>query len=194
MGNGVSTEPGLASPAGDLSFGPASRRDRDVILVTGATGNIGGEVTRALAGAGRPVRALTRDPSSASLPAGADAATGDLTAPGTLTSALRGVTAVFLLAGYPDAPGPQALLPADRLAILGGVLGRDLRLEALPDDDARREMSTSMPGPLVDAFFEFSRGGTYRDDQVTGTTAKLLGRPARAFSDWAQAHADAFAS
>jgi hypothetical protein len=55
-------------------------------------------------------------------------------------------------------------------------------------------MSTSMPGPLVDAFFEFSRGGTYRDDQVTGATTELLGRPARTFSDWAQAHADAFAS
>ena len=27
-----------------------------------------------------------------------------------------------------------------------------------------------------------------------GTTAELLGRPARTFSDWAQAHADAFAS
>jgi uncharacterized protein YbjT (DUF2867 family) len=90
--------------------------------------------------------------------------------------------------------GPQARRPADRLAILGGVLGRDLRLKALPDDDARREMSTSMPEPLVDAFFEFSRGGTYRDDQVTGTTTELLGRPARTFSDWAQAHADAFAS
>jgi len=90
--------------------------------------------------------------------------------------------------------GPQALLPAEQLAILGGVLGRDLRLKALPDDDARREMSTSMPEPSVDAFFEFSRGGTYRDDQVTGTTAELLGRPARTFSDWAQAHAEAFAS
>lgn len=32
-------------------------RDRDVILVTRAPGNIGGEVTRALAGAGHPVRA-----------------------------------------------------------------------------------------------------------------------------------------
>ena len=31
-----------------------------MILVTGATGNVGGELVRALAGAGQPVRALTR--------------------------------------------------------------------------------------------------------------------------------------
>ena len=88
--------------------------------------------------------------------------------------------------------GPQALLPGERLAILGRVLGRELRMVALPDDDARREMSASMPGPLVDAFFEFSRGGTYRDDQVTGTAAELLGQPSRTFADWARAHAGAF--
>lgn len=81
--------------------------------------------------------------------------------------------------------GPQALLPAERLAILSRVLGRELRLVALPDDEARREMSASMPERLVDAFFEFSRGGTYRDDQVTGTTAELLGQPSRTFAGWA---------
>jgi uncharacterized protein YbjT (DUF2867 family) len=89
--------------------------------------------------------------------------------------------------------GPQALLPAERLGILGRALRRELRLVALSDEDARREMSASMPEPLVDAFFEFSRGGTYRDDEVTGTTAELLGQPPRTFDDWARAHADAFA-
>ena len=44
----------------------------------------------------------------------------------------------------------------------------------------------------VGAFFEFTRGGAYRDDQVTATTAKLLGRPPRTFADWAHAHAGAF--
>ena len=36
-----------------------------VILATGATGNVGTEVVRALAAAGHPVRALTRDSSAA---------------------------------------------------------------------------------------------------------------------------------
>jgi hypothetical protein len=51
--------------------------------------------------------------------------------------------------------GPEPLLPADRAAILGAVLGRDPRLVAEPDDDARRRMGESMPDTLVDAFFQF---------------------------------------
>jgi uncharacterized protein YbjT (DUF2867 family) len=88
--------------------------------------------------------------------------------------------------------GPAALLPAERLAVLGEVLGRDLRLEPQSDQEARSAMSAAMPAPLVEAFFEFSRGGTYLDDQVTGTTEDLLGRVPRTFRDWARAHADEF--
>src|SRR5262249_39919400 len=51
--------------------------------------------------------------------------------------------------------GPEALLAADRVAILGGVLGRDLRLEPMSDDDARADMSARMPPEYVDAFFSF---------------------------------------
>ena len=49
-----------------------------------------------------------------------------------------------------------------------------------------------MPAPIVDAFFEFSRGRTYLDDQVTGVAAGLLGRSPRTFHDWAHAHANEF--
>jgi uncharacterized protein YbjT (DUF2867 family) len=66
------------------------------ILVTGATGTIGGAVVRQLAEAGVPVRALTRNPARAVVPAGVEVVGGDLTRPGELP--LAGVTAVFLLA------------------------------------------------------------------------------------------------
>ena len=67
------------------------------------------------------------------------------------------------------------MLAAERVAVLADVLGRDLHFEALPDEQARRQMSESMAAPLVDAFFEFSRGGTYRDDQVGAAAPALLG-------------------
>jgi uncharacterized protein YbjT (DUF2867 family) len=71
-----------------------------VILVTGATGNAGGAVVRALANSGQQVRALVRDVNHAPLPAGVEAVTGDLNEPGTLVPHLEGVTAAFLLSGY----------------------------------------------------------------------------------------------
>ncbi|WP_020124021.1 NAD-dependent epimerase/dehydratase family protein [Streptomyces canus] len=44
-----------------------------MILVTGATGHVGSELVRRLAAAGEPVRAMTRRPAEARLPAGAEA-------------------------------------------------------------------------------------------------------------------------
>jgi len=76
-------------------------------LVAGATGNVGSEVVKALAGAGEPTRALVRDPESAraKLPEGVEAVAGDLNKPESLVPALNGVRAVFLLPGYADMPG-----------------------------------------------------------------------------------------
>jgi hypothetical protein len=70
-----------------------------VILVTGATGNAGGAVMRALLDRSEEVRALVRDGSGA-LPDGVARAVGDLNRPDTLTRHLDGVVGVFLLGGY----------------------------------------------------------------------------------------------
>ncbi|POM25194.1 NAD(P)H azoreductase [Actinomadura rubteroloni] len=70
-------------------------------LIAGATGNVGRHVVTGLLDAGEPVRALTRDPATADLPAGAAAvATADA------ATALDGVTAVFVHAVvFHDLPG-----------------------------------------------------------------------------------------
>ena len=67
------------------------------VLVTGATGRVGRLVVAELLAAGVPVRALTRRPSAAELPAAVEVVAGDLTAPESLDAALQGVGAVFLL-------------------------------------------------------------------------------------------------
>ena len=73
------------------------RRSRLPVLVTGATGRVGRLVVAELLRAGVAVRALTRRPERASLPAGADVIAGDLTVPSSLDSALEGVSRVFLV-------------------------------------------------------------------------------------------------
>ena len=52
-----------------------------MILVTGATGNVGSEITCALAARGESVRVLARNPDQASFPAGVQVAMGDLEDP-----------------------------------------------------------------------------------------------------------------
>jgi uncharacterized protein YbjT (DUF2867 family) len=67
-----------------------------MILVTGATGNVGREVVDFLLADSQTVRAVTRDPATAALPAAAHVVRGDPSRPTTLTSALRGVEAMLV--------------------------------------------------------------------------------------------------
>lgn len=77
-----------------------------MILVTAATAPVGRSIVEQLVSAGRGVRALTRDPRKAALPAGAEVVAGDLSDPESLAAAFAGVSAVFLLAAAPGfAPG-----------------------------------------------------------------------------------------
>ncbi len=79
------------------------------VLVTGATGHIGGEVVARLLAAGAEVRALTRNPAAARLPAGVPVVAGDLTAPDSLDAGLEGVDAVFLVWTAPAATAPAVV-------------------------------------------------------------------------------------
>ena len=271
-----------------------------MFLVTGSTGNVGGELVSALANAGQPVRALVRGDRETSWPASVEAVSGDLNRPDSLTTALAGVRGVFLLPGYEDMPGlvaeleaasvervvllssgaaasgdmsnaisrymitsesavraskltwtilrptafmsnslrwlpqlaegdvirgpfadvrtaaidpfdiaavavrallddgyhrhiygptgPTSLRPADQIAILADILGRDLRFEPQTDDEARQQMLRNTPLEYVDAFFDFYSAGSLDESQVGSTVQDVTGQPPRTFRQWATAH------
>lgn len=275
-----------------------------MFLVTGATGNVGGELVRVLADAGEEVCALTRGVRQATLPTGVESVEGNLDRPETLSAALDGARGVFLLPGHRDVPGimaevrraevervvllsggsaeggdtsnaisrymirsenavresgvswtilrpsgfmsnalqwapqlrggdvvrapfadvrvavidprdiaavaaesliseghkeriymptgPESLLPADRVRVLSEVLGRNLRFEPQPNDEARAEMNEAMPTEYVAAFFSFYVDGTLDESKVRPTVREITGKPPRTFEQWAREHAGAF--
>ena len=68
-----------------------------MIVVTGATGTVGRQVVMQLSERGTPVRALTRDPGSAGMPAGVEVMRADLADPASLEPHLAGADSVFLV-------------------------------------------------------------------------------------------------
>ncbi len=79
----------MKNPAGNLPL----------ILLTGATGYVGGRLLKALVGKGYSVRCLARHPESlrSKVPPSVEVVEGDITKPETLASALKGVHTVYYL-------------------------------------------------------------------------------------------------
>ncbi|MFC5830922.1 NAD(P)H-binding protein [Nonomuraea insulae] len=282
-----------------------------MILVTGATGTVGRPLAGVLAGEGIKVRAVTRDPQAAGLPAGVEVVVGDPSRPDTMGAILEGVSSLFLhpravgeaaadllalakergvqrvvalsavnvdddLADQPSrfqgdrnkeaedaavasgldwvslrpasfavntlrtwAPqvragdvvrgpyaafaeplihegdlaevaarallgaeltfqkvrltGPRSLSHEELVAAIGEVIGRPLRYQEVPPEAFEQSMiQRGLPKPFVEALLARYARGAGPAEGVTDEVEKILGRPARTFSEWVADHAAAF--
>ena len=86
--------------------------------------------------------------------------------------------------------GPEPLSPTDQVAILSQVLGRDLRYaETDPADTLAQMVSYGIPEELAHAIIEMFRSTLEPyNSELTGDITEVTSRPARSFTDWAQAH------
>lgn len=111
------------------------------VLVTGASGFVGGAVVRALAGAGTPVRAMVRDPVTA--PAGVEVAVAELGDTAALARAVTGVRAVVHAAALLGEFGR----PAEFFAV--NVAGTDRLMQEAAAAGARRFVFLGSPSALM---------------------------------------------
>lgn len=90
--------------------------------------------------------------------------------------------------------GPEALSLPEQVTILGRALNRDLHyVEANPSDVVAQMVSYGMPEALAHAVVELLRSSHEAFNSVVcDDIPNVLGRPARAFADWATAHREAF--
>lgn len=84
-----------------------------MIVITGATGNIGQSLVRILAESGEQVRAVSRGQLPIDLPDGVQHQRADLAAPETLPGVLEGAKALFLFTG-PETRNSDATIEAIR--------------------------------------------------------------------------------
>ncbi|MGH8967145.1 MAG: NAD(P)H-binding protein, partial [Actinomycetes bacterium] len=101
-----------------------------MILVTGATGNVGRHVTNGLSAAGVDVRALTRSPETAALPPGVDVVPGDHSHLDDLERSLTDVESVFLVWPFHSTGAATAVVEtiarhARRVVLLSSIAVRD---------------------------------------------------------------------
>ncbi len=137
-----------------------------MIVVTGATGNIGRVLVHRLLAGGAAVRALTRDPARAGLPAEAETVRADLTGADALEPLLAGAEALFLnLAAGGDHAAAVLTEAAVRAGVRRIVLNSSMAVTDTPDDDAHHiaRLHAGLERAVRDSGLEwtFVRGGNY---------------------------------
>ncbi|MFF1485145.1 NAD(P)H-binding protein [Streptomyces sp. NPDC058319] len=160
-----------------------------MIVVTGATGNVGRALVERLAAAGRPVRALTRDPQRAGLPegvevvrfrpddpaalfAGADKlflyvqAAGDRTAAFLAAAREAGVRHVVLLSSAIITEGADETHP---IHVMHATVEREIRASGL-------EWTFLRPGAFATNAFQWA-GQIRAGDEVRGVFADAMTAP-----------------
>jgi uncharacterized protein YbjT (DUF2867 family) len=91
--------------------------------------------------------------------------------------------------------GPEAMTDADVAGTLADVLGRDVPVAAVSDDELASRMRGHLPDWTVDGLvevWELQRSGALAG--VAPDVVALLGRPATPFRRFAEDHRDAFAA
>lgn len=274
-----------------------------MIVVTGATGNVGRPLVQALADAGEQVTAVSRKSSYGDVPAGVRRMAADLTDPTGLKEAVDGADALFLLTSgeflgaggnvadvlevaraggvrrvvllssqgvatgrYPSAledavkqsdlewtflrpggfhsntlawsdlvrtqrmvaapfadvalptidpadiaevaaetlrydghggrayelTGPAPISPRDQAAVIADALGEPVQFVELTRDEARAKMLEFMPEPVVESTLDILGTPKPAEQRVSPDVERVLGRPARTFTDWAARNVAAF--
>jgi uncharacterized protein YbjT (DUF2867 family) len=88
--------------------------------------------------------------------------------------------------------GPEPISPRQQAEALGEALGEPVRFAELTEAEAKTEMSRFMPPAIVEATLAILGTPTADDQRVSPDVERVLGRPPRAFGEWAARNAAAF--
>lgn len=87
--------------------------------------------------------------------------------------------------------GPETLSRADRVRIIGQVLGRVVRYSDVGREEAITALTPAL-GPGAEWYVDLLPPSVEHPQPVDDTFARVMGRPATGFAQWVAAHADEF--
>jgi uncharacterized protein YbjT (DUF2867 family) len=89
--------------------------------------------------------------------------------------------------------GPQALTQADQVQAISQAIGRPLRFEEIPREQARPGLVAALGDEaFADGALDTWAAFVTQPERVTSAVQEITGRPARTMRDWAEDHADDF--
>jgi uncharacterized protein YbjT (DUF2867 family) len=84
--------------------------------------------------------------------------------------------------------GPQTLTQAEQVRTLARAIGRPLRLEEQDPHEALTQWSGRMPVTAAQRLLDYLQRSVDQPSPLSPQVARLLGRPALSFEDWAHDH------
>ncbi|TCC26100.1 NAD(P)H-binding protein [Kribbella sindirgiensis] len=88
--------------------------------------------------------------------------------------------------------GPEPISPRQQAAVIEQAIGEPIDFTELTRDQARANMLTFMPAPVVEATLDVLGTPSPAEQQVSPDVENVLGRPPRAFADWVSRNVAAF--
>jgi uncharacterized protein YbjT (DUF2867 family) len=89
--------------------------------------------------------------------------------------------------------GPQALTQEEMVEVIGATIGRNLRYEEVPPQQARaRLLDAGFPAGFADTYLAMQAKAAQQPALPTREVEKILSRPALTFAEWAADHKEAF--
>ncbi|MEV0200330.1 NAD(P)H-binding protein [Nonomuraea sp. NPDC050691] len=89
--------------------------------------------------------------------------------------------------------GPEQLTQAEQVRVIGEAVGREVRWEDMPPEEARQVLTAAWGDPgFVEGALRGWESFVTAPEKVTDTVERLLGRPALTFRQWAEDHAADF--
>lgn len=88
--------------------------------------------------------------------------------------------------------GPESLTLREQVGAIGAAVGRSIAVEEISEEEARADMSRTMPEMAVTAILRNWASSGGRPVETSTVMADVLGWPAKTFAEWAVDHAEDF--